>query len=132
MAVEIRGPEEHLSISTIIGDLKSRRGHIIGLEHYDNSLLLRAIVPMAEMRGYSSFTRSNIQEQAEYSMQLIHYAEALPRGESGDDHTSVNARGPNDPRPESGSDAVSLLAFKPRGPDGKTRSAAVKLDAESE
>ncbi len=132
MAVEIKGPEERLSTNDIIGDLKSRRGSIIGLEHEDNSLLLRAIVPMAEMLGYSSVMRFNTQGHADHFMRLIRYAEALPRSEPGDDEADVTVLGPNDPRPESGGDAAGVLAFKPRGPKGKSRSAAVKLDPESE
>ena len=131
MAVEIRGPEEHLSISTIIGDLKSRRAFIAGLEHYDNSLLLRAIAPMAEMLGYSSFTRSNTQGHAEHSVRLIRYSEVIPR-DSGGDEASVAAIEPNDPRPESGSDEAGVIAFRPKGPKPKSRSAAAKLDTESE
>lgn len=130
MSVEIKGPEAHLRTDDIIGDLRSRRGSIIGLEHYDNSLSLRAIVPMAEMLGYSSFMRSNTQGHVDYSMRLIRYAEALPRGEPGD--ADVTAVGPSDPRPESGGDATGVLAFKPGGPKGKSRSAAAKLDSESE
>jgi translation elongation factor EF-G len=131
MAVEISGPEEHLSISAIIGDLKSRRACIAGLEHYDNSLLLRAIVPMAEMLGYSAFTRSNTQGHAEYSVRLIRYAEALPRS-SGGDEASFTSIEPNDPRPESGSDEAGVIAFRPKRPKPKSRSAAARIDTESE
>lgn len=131
MAVEISGPEEHLSISAIIGDLKSRRACITGLEHYGNSLLLRAIVPMAEMLGYSSSTRSNTQGHAEYSVRLIRYSEALPRSSGGDEASSTSIE-PNDPRPESGSDEAGVIAFRPKGPKPKSRSAAAKIDTESE
>jgi translation elongation factor EF-G len=132
MAVQIKGLEKQLSTSDIIGDLKSRRGSIIGLEHDHNSLLLRAIVPMVEMLGYSSVMRINTQGHADHFMQLIRYAEALPRSEPGDDEADGAAVGPNDPTPESGDDATGVLAFNPKDPKGKSGFAAAKLDPESE
>ncbi len=132
MAVEIEGPEEYLDVSGIIGDLKSRRGRISGLEHYDNSLKLRAIVPMAEMLGYASYLRSITQGRAEYSMRLIRYAEALPSGESGGDEAGLPAIKPEDPKPGSGGDESGVFAIKPKGPKPKSRSAAAKPEAESE
>jgi len=131
MSVEIRGPEQHLSISTIIGDLKCRRGCIVGLEHYGDSFLVRAIVPMAEILGYGAYLRSNMQGLAKCSMRLIRYAEALP-GDSGGDEASVPAIEPNDPNPDSGRDEAGVVAFRPKGPNSNSRSAAAKLDTESE
>src|SRR5579859_1958528 len=131
MAIEIKG-EEHLNTFDIIGELKSRRGSITGLERFDHSFLLRAIAPMEEMLGYSAFLRSNMQGQANHSMRLIRYADAFPGSEPGDDESGLSAVDPNDPKPESGGDVAGVLAFKPRGPKGKSRSAAAKLDPESE
>jgi elongation factor G len=131
MAVEITGPEEHLSMSAIIGDLKSRRGRIVGSEHQDRSLLLRAIVPMAEMMGYSSFIRSNSQSQAQYSTRLIRFAEVFPRDSGGDEPLGA-AIEPDDPKPDLGIDKAGVPALKPPGPNPKSRSAAAKIDTESE
>jgi len=130
MSVEIRGQESYLNIGALIGDLKSRRGRIVGLEHHDNSLLLRAIVPMAEMLGYASYLRAGSQGHAECSMQLIHYAEALPDSGSGDDEAGDFAIEPKGPTPESGGDEAGVPAIKPQGPKPKSRSAAVELDTE--
>jgi translation elongation factor EF-G len=130
MSVEIRGQETYLNVSALIGDLKSRRGRIVLLEHYGNSLLLRAIVPMAEMLGYASYIRASSQGHAEYSMRLIRYAEALPESGSGDNEAGDFAIKPKRPKPESGGDEAGVLAIKPRGPKPKSRSAAVKLDTE--
>lgn len=131
MAIEIEG-EGHLNTFDIIGELKSRRGSITGLERYDNSFLLRAIVPMEEMLGYSSFLRSNLQGHAKHSIRLIRYADAFPRSEPGDDETGVSAVDPNDPKPESGGDVAGVPALKPKGPKGKSSSAAVEFGAESD
>jgi elongation factor G len=130
MSIEIRGQETHLNIGALIGDLKSRRGRIAGLEHYDNSLLLRAIVPMAEMLGYASYIRASSRGNAECSMQLIRYAQVLPDSGSGDDEAGDIPIKPTGPKPESGGDEAGVLAIKPRGPKPKSRFAAVKLDTE--
>jgi elongation factor G len=130
MAVEITGPEEHLIRSAIIGDLKSRRGRIVGSEHQEKSLLLRAIVPMAEMIGYGSFTGSNTKGHAQYSTRLIRFAEALPRS-SGGDETGITAIEPDDPKPDSGTDEAGVPALRPSGPKPKSHSAADNLGTES-
>jgi elongation factor G len=130
VSVEIRGQEKYLNIGVLIGDLRSRRGRIVGLEHYDNSLLLRAIVPMAEMLGYASYIRARGQGHAECSVQLIHYAEALPDSGAGDDEAGDFAIKPKGTKPESGGDEAGVLAIKPQGPKPKSRSAAVELDTE--
>jgi elongation factor G len=129
MSVEIRGQETHLNIGAVREELKSRRGRIVGLEHHDNSVLLRAIVPMAEMLGYASYIRASSQGTAECSMQLIRYA-AIADSDSDDDEEGDVPIKPPGPRPESGADEAGVLAIKPQGPKPKSRSAAVELDTE--
>ena len=131
MSVRVKGPERNLSTREIVGDLKSRRGDVIGIEHDDNSfLLLRAIVPMAEMNGFSSFLRLTAQGHAEHSMRLIRYAEALPQASSEEDDEAVTIANP-DPGPDPGTDQAGVFAFKPRGPKPKSHSAAANLDTPS-
>jgi elongation factor G len=130
MSVEIRGQETQLDIGALIEDLKSRRGRIVGLEHYDNSVLLRAIVPMAEMIGYASHIHASSPGNAECSIQLIRYAEVLPDSGSGDEEADDIPIKPSGPQLDSGGDEAGVLAIKPQGPKPNSRSAAVELDAE--
>jgi elongation factor G len=58
-----------------MGDLASRRGHILGMEGRGNSQIVRANVPLAEMFGYATELRSMTSGRATYSMEFSHYAE---------------------------------------------------------
>jgi len=73
MAVEVTTPEEYMG--DVIGDLNSRRGRIEGMGQRGDAQVIRAMVPLAEMFGYSTDLRSNTQGRAIYSMQFDHYAE---------------------------------------------------------
>jgi elongation factor G len=76
MKVEVVTPEEYLG--NVIGDLNSRRGHIIGTDTRGNAQLVSAMVPLANMFGYVNNLRSTTQGRAAYTMQFDHYAE-VPR-----------------------------------------------------
>jgi elongation factor G len=129
MSVKIKGQETHLDTGALIEDLKNRRGRIVGLERDDNSVLLRAIVPMAKMIGYASYIHAT-PGNAEFSIQLIRYAEVLPDSGSGDDEAGYIPIKPTGPQLDSGGDEAGVLAIKPQGPKPNIRSAAVELDAE--
>ena len=73
MKVEVVMPEEHLG--DVMGDLSSRRGHILGMEGWGNSQVVKASVPLAEMFGYATELRSMTSGRATYSMEFDHYAE---------------------------------------------------------
>ena len=73
MKVEVVMPEEHLG--DVMGDLSSRRGHILGMEGRGNSQVVKASVPLAEMFGYATELRSMTSGRATYSMEFDHYAE---------------------------------------------------------
>ncbi len=73
MKVDVVMPEEHLG--DVMGDLASRRGHILGMEGRGNSQNVRAHVPLAEMFGYATELRSMTSGRATYSMEFSHYAE---------------------------------------------------------
>ncbi len=71
--VEVVVPEEYMG--DVIGDLNSRRGHILGMEPRAGAQVVRAQVPLSEMFGYATDLRSSTQGRAVYTMQFSHYAE---------------------------------------------------------
>jgi elongation factor G len=73
MRVDVVMPEEYLG--DVMGDLASRRGHILGMEGRGTSQNVRANVPLAEMFGYATELRSMTSGRATYSMEFSHYAE---------------------------------------------------------
>src|SRR2546426_6846011 len=56
MKVDVVMPEEYLG--DVMGDLASRRGHILGMEGRGTSQNVKASVPLAEMFGYATELRS--------------------------------------------------------------------------
>ena len=76
MKVDVMMPEEHLG--DVMGDLSSRRGHILGMEGKATSQSVQAHVPLAEMFGYATDLRSMTSGRATYSMEFDHYAELPP------------------------------------------------------
>ncbi len=73
MKVEVTVPEEYMG--DVMGDLNSRRGRIEGMEARANAQVIRAMVPLSEMFGYSTVLRSRTQGRGNYSMQIDHYEE---------------------------------------------------------
>ncbi|QQE74672.1 elongation factor G [Brevibacillus composti] len=73
MKVEVTVPEEYMG--DVMGDLNSRRGRIEGMEARANAQVIRAMVPLSEMFGYSTVLRSRTQGRGTYSMVLDHYEE---------------------------------------------------------
>ncbi len=73
MKVDAVMPEEYLG--DVMGDLASRRGHILGMEGRGTSQNVKAHVPLAEMFGYATELRSMTSGRATYSMEFSHYAE---------------------------------------------------------
>jgi elongation factor G len=73
MKVEVVSPEEYLG--SVIGDLNSRRGQIIGTDTRGNAQVVNAMVPLANMFGYVNQLRSMSQGRAQYTMQFDHYAQ---------------------------------------------------------
>jgi elongation factor G len=73
MKVEVVMPEEYLG--DVIGDLSSRRGHILGMEGRGTSQVVRASVPLAEMFGYATKVRSMTSGRATFHMEFDHYEE---------------------------------------------------------
>ena len=73
MKVEVTVPEEYMG--DVIGDINSRRGRIEGMEARMGAQVIRSMVPLAEMFGYSTDLRSRTQGRGVYSMELSHYEE---------------------------------------------------------
>jgi elongation factor G len=73
MKVEVVMPEEYLG--DVIGDLSSRRGHILGMEGRGTSQVVRSTVPLAEMFGYATQVRSMTSGRATFHMEFDHYEE---------------------------------------------------------
>jgi elongation factor G len=73
MRVEVETPEEYMG--DIIGDINRRRGQVQAMEDRAGIKLVVALVPLAEMFGYSTDLRSMSQGRATYSMIFEKYME---------------------------------------------------------
>ena len=76
MKVSAIVPEDYMG--TVIGDLNSRRGQILGQEINNGIAQVDAHVPLSEMFGYSNDLRSKTQGRGQYSMEPHSYTE-VPR-----------------------------------------------------
>lgn len=77
MKVEVTTPEEFMG--DVIGDLNSRRGRIEAMEDLQGGAkLVRAMVPLASMFGYTNDIRSMSQGRAASTMELANYEEVPP------------------------------------------------------
>jgi elongation factor G len=81
MDVEVVTPEEYLG--DVMGDINSRRGHILHLEPRGNAQAIRARVPLATMFGYATDLRSTTQGRATFTMQFDRYEE-VPQSIAGE------------------------------------------------
>lgn len=73
MLVEVTAPAEYLG--SVMGDVSSRRGQITDQEERGNAVIVRSMIPLAEMFGYVTDLRSFTQGRGNYSMKFDHYAE---------------------------------------------------------
>ena len=77
MQVEVTTPEEFMG--DVIGDLNSRRGRIESMDDLNGGAkLVKALVPLANMFGYTNDIRSMSQGRAASTMELAHYEEVPP------------------------------------------------------
>lgn len=74
MKVEVVTPEEYMG--DVMGDLNRRRGMLQGMDENPTGKIIKALVPLAEMFGYSTSVRSLSQGRATYTMEFEKYAEA--------------------------------------------------------
>lgn len=71
--ITVTVPEDH--VGAILGDLSSRRGHIVGVEaegHFQN---IRARVPQKELYHYSTVVRSLTSGRGRHAEEFSHYEE---------------------------------------------------------
>jgi elongation factor G len=71
MRVEVYAPDQYSG--DLLGDLSSRRGRIEGSETRGHNVIIRALVPLAEMLSYANDLTSKTQGRASYSMEYSHY-----------------------------------------------------------
>ena len=71
MAVEITVPEE--STGDILGDLNSRRGRTLGMDHKGDHTEIKAQAPMAEMLNYEPTLTSLTGGRGAFHMEFSHY-----------------------------------------------------------
>ncbi|HTE87208.1 MAG TPA: elongation factor G [Dehalococcoidia bacterium] len=76
MKVEITTPEQYFG--DVIGDISSRRGQILHTEVRGGTQIVRALVPLAELFGYTTDLRSMTQGRATNTIEFDHYHE-VPR-----------------------------------------------------
>jgi elongation factor G len=76
MKVEVTTPDDFFG--SVVGDLNSRRGRILGSEDRGNARVVDAQVPLSEMFGYITELRGMSQGRAAYTMEFDHYEE-VPR-----------------------------------------------------
>jgi elongation factor G len=74
MRVEVVVPEDYMG--AIIGDITSRRGHIVSMEARGGSQVINSRVPLSEMFGYATDLRSSTQGRGSYSMHFERYEPA--------------------------------------------------------
>jgi len=72
--VEITTPEDYTG--DIMGDMKKRRGHMIGMELKGRNQVIVAEVPMAELYTYATDVRSMTQGRGEVDYRFERYEEA--------------------------------------------------------
>ena len=77
MKVELTTP--HDFFGDVLGDLSSRRGQITGSEQRGAIHVISALMPLAQLFGYTTALRSMTQGRATASIEFDHYAE-MPQG----------------------------------------------------
>ena len=73
MKVSVITPEDYLG--SVIGDLTSRRGQVLGQEARPGAQQIDALVPLSEMFGYATDLRSRTQGRGQYTMEPHSYVE---------------------------------------------------------
>ena len=76
MEVEVIVPEEFMG--SVMGDLNSRRGRVLGMEREGKKQVIKALVPQRELFNYATDLRSLTKGSGEHKMKFSHYEEAPP------------------------------------------------------
>ncbi|MEM7009829.1 MAG: elongation factor G, partial [Thermodesulfobacteriota bacterium] len=88
MKVEVVVPEDFMG--TVMGNLSSRRGKIMGSELRGGMQAIKAEVPLSEMFGYATELRSMTEGRGNFTMEFGQYS-ALPQSLSEDLKTNLQA-----------------------------------------
>lgn len=88
MKVEVVVPEDFMG--TVMGNLSSRRGKILGSDLRGNMQVIKAEVPLSEMFGYATELRSMTEGRASFTMEFAHYSK-LPEMLTEDLKTNLRA-----------------------------------------
>ncbi len=88
MKVEVVVPEDFMG--TVMGNLSSRRGKILGSDLRGNMQAIKAEVPLSEMFGYATELRSMTEGRASFTMEFGHYSQ-LPEMLTEDLKTNLRA-----------------------------------------
>ena len=75
MHVEVFVPESFMG--DVIGDLNARGGKVESLEHKMDAGVIKAIVPLSSMFGYSTSLRSATQGRGTFTMQFSHFDRSM-------------------------------------------------------
>lgn len=73
MDLEVITPDD--CMGDVIGDINSKRGHVVGVEPKANSQIVRAKVPMAEILKYANDLKSLTSGRAMFTVKFSHYEE---------------------------------------------------------
>ena len=74
--VDVVIPEDYMG--DVMGDFSGRRGRILGMEHHrnrDGIIVVKAQVPLSEMKGYVTTLRSMTQGKGTFNMSFYSYEE---------------------------------------------------------
>ncbi|MDD2445740.1 MAG: elongation factor G [Clostridia bacterium] len=73
MDVQVELPDEYLG--TVMGNITSRRGLLLGTESLPGAQVIKAEVPLSEMFGYATDLRSQTQGRGTFTMEFKKYSE---------------------------------------------------------
>jgi elongation factor G len=76
MNVEVVIPDEYMG--TVMGDLNSRRGRVLGIDSSGKREIIRAQVPLAYLFEYATDLRSLTKGSGSFTIKLSHYEETIP------------------------------------------------------
>jgi elongation factor G len=76
MEVEVIVPEEFMG--SVMGDLNSRRGRVLGISGQGKKQVIKALIPQGEMFNYATDLRSLTKGTGEHKVKFSHYEETPP------------------------------------------------------
>lgn len=92
MTVEVTTPDDFMG--DVVGDLSARRAQIQGTTQRGKAVIIKALVPLAEMQGYVTILRSKTQGRASSVLLPSHYDE-VPQSVAAkiiEDRKGINVR----------------------------------------